>query len=168
MMTPSLARRQLALTPWENLRSGSGDASRVSVNLETLLFVDSDEADDAYANLENEVEAQGELFECAPGVVAVIVAAIAEDAVPAANMRLALDVLGRVVAGYPARSELAIGNVDLRDRCHSEAMKAYWPLMRVAVAGDELNAWALARDVLGVLDEGAARRFLGGFVSPPP
>ena len=99
-----LADKQLRLVPWSSLRAGGGDAGRVGDDLRLLLFAEGDADDGAYERLENEVEAQGDLFECAPAVVSVIVAAVAEGSIPAANLAPVLDVLGRVVAGYAARS----------------------------------------------------------------
>lgn len=88
-----------------------------------FLFAEGDADDGAYERLENEVEAQEDLFQCAPMVVGVIVAAVAEGSIPAANLATSLDVLGRIVAGHADRSEIALGNGDLREQCHAEAMK---------------------------------------------
>jgi hypothetical protein len=122
-LTSTLARRQLRVTPWSGLRSGSGDAASVGSDLELLLFAEGDDDDGAYERLENEAESQGHLFECAPAVVSVIVAAVAEASIPSGNLATSLDVLGRIVAGYPDESEVALGRPDLRERCHDEAMK---------------------------------------------
>ena len=159
-MTPVLAERQLRTTPWKGLRSGSGDATEVGVDLEMLLFAEGDADDGAYERLENEVESQGYLFECAPAVVSVIVAAVAEGAIPAENLASCLDVLGRIVAGYPDASEVAVGRSDLRELCHHEAMRGYWSLMRVASERDRFNAWRAADAVLAVLDEKHSRTIL--------
>src|SRR5688572_28416441 len=107
-----LAGKQITLVPWRDLRAGIGDAGGVGEDLRMLLFDEVDAAGGAYARLENQVEAQGDLFQCAPAVVSVIVAAVAEGSIPAANLAPVLDVLGRIVAGYAARSEVAVGNGD--------------------------------------------------------
>ena len=137
-----------------------GDARRVSEDLRILLSDDGDAATGAYERLENAAEAQGELFQCAPSVVSVIVAAITEGSIPPSNLPSALDVLGRIIAGHAARSEVEIGNHDLREQCHSEAMKGYWSLLRVALERDSFNAWQVARDVLVVLDKQHSTRVL--------
>lgn len=96
----------------------------------------------------------------AGGVGAVIVAAVAERAVPAASLASVLGVLGRVVAGHADQDEVAAGNGDLREQCHSEATKGCRSLLRVAVERDSFNAWRVARDVLSALDEEHSRRIL--------
>lgn len=154
-----LAEKQLRLVPWSDLRAGGGNAGRVGDDLRMLLFAEGD-ADGAYERLENELEAQGDLFQCAPAAVATIVAAVAEGSIPAANLASALDVLGRVVAGYADRSEAAAGNGDLREQCHAEAMKGYWSLLQVASQRDPFNAWRVAQAVLDVLDEEHSRKIL--------
>ncbi|MGW5365477.1 hypothetical protein [Actinopolymorpha pittospori] len=155
-----LADKQLRLIPWANLRAGGGDAGRVGTDLRMLLFAEGAADDGAYERLENEVEAQGDLFQCAPAVASVIIAAVAEGSIPAANLATALDVLGRVVAGHADRSEVAAGNGDLRGQCHAEAMKGYWSLLRVAAERDPFSAWQVAQAVLAVLDEEHSKKIL--------
>lgn len=155
-----LADKQLSLVPWGSLRAGNGDAIGVGEDLRMLLFAEGDADDGAYERLENQVEAQGDLFQCAPAVVSVIVAAVAEGSIPAANLATVLDVLGRVVAGYADRSEVVLGNGDLREQCHTEAMKGYWSLLYVASQRDPFNAWQVARAVLHVLDEKHSKMIL--------
>jgi hypothetical protein len=159
-MSELLADKQLRIVSWSSLRAGSSDATGVRDDLRMLLFAERDADDGAYERLENEVEAQGDLFQCAPSVVSVIVAAVAEESIPAANLATVMDVLGRIVAGYADRSEVVTGNGDLRERCHAEAMKGYWSLLRVATRRDDYNAWQAARAVLRVLDESHSEKIL--------
>jgi len=161
MMRSVLADKQLDWVPWGDLRSGNGDAQHVGEDLRMLLFAEGSADDGAYERLENMVEAQGDLFQCAPAVVSVIVAAVAEGSIPAANLAPSLDVLGRIVAGHADQSEVALGNSDLREQCHAEAMKGYWSLLRVACERDPFNAWKVARAVLAVLDEAHSMQILG-------
>ena len=163
-MRSTLAEKQWRLIPWNDLRSGNDDHARqVGDDLRILLFVDADAetgAASAYSRLENVVEAQGHLFQCAPAVVSVIVAAVAEGSIPAANLAPSLDVLGRILAGYADASEVARGHGDLRQQCHAEAMKGYWSLLRAASERDPFNAWRVAQAVLVALDEAHSRRIL--------
>jgi hypothetical protein len=161
-MAIAMADRQLRLTEWDRLRCGNGSSSTVvATELRVLLFVDTEAASRAYGNLENPVVSQGHLFECSPAVVSVIVAAVADGTIPPACLASSLDLLGRIVAGYPDESEVAAGCADLRERCHEEALKGYWALLRVACGRDPFNAWQAAVDVLAVLDEEHSKRFVG-------
>jgi hypothetical protein len=159
-MTSRLAERQFLVVPWSGLRSGGGDAAQVGSDLRMLLFAEGDADDGAYERLENQVEAQGHLFECAPGVVSVIAAAVADGTIPPANLAPTLDLLGRIVAGHSAPSETEWGLGDLREKCHAEAMKSYWALMRVACERDSFNAWRVAEAVLQALDSDRVNNFL--------
>jgi hypothetical protein len=160
-MIVALADKQLSLIPWVELRCDGGLSSAVGEDLRVLLFIDDDTADDAYHRLENPVVSQGHLFECAPAVVSVIVAAVADRTVPPPNLAPVLDLLGRILAGYPDESEVVLGRGDLRQRCHEEALRGYWALMRVARTQDPFNAWRVAVDVLSVLDPEHSGRFVG-------
>jgi hypothetical protein len=81
---------------------------------------------------EMRVISQGHLFECAPSAVKVLMAAIAYRSVPEPNRGAVLDMLCRILAGYPDDSETEAGNGDLDEQCRQEALKGYWSLMRVA------------------------------------
>ena len=152
-----LAEKQLQLVPWGDLRGDYGnDARQVGEDLRLLLF--GDDAD-AAIRVECSTSNQGHLFQCAPAAVSVIVAAVAEGSIPAGNLGSSLDVLGLILAGYADESEAALGNSDLREQCHAEAMKGYWSLLRVACERDFFNAWKIAQDVLRVLDEAHSRQF---------
>lgn len=93
-------------------------------------------------------------------MVSVIVAAVDEGSIPAANLAPVLDVLGRIVAGYAGRSEIEVGSDDLREQCHREAMGGYWSLLRLATQRDPFDAWRVARAVLQVLDEEHSTKIL--------
>ena len=160
IVTSLLAYRQLELTPWSELRSGGGYTSQVGRDIKTLLFAEEHAAGGAYERLENEVESQGHLFECAPAVVSVIVAAVAEQAIPAGNLASCLDVLGRIVAGHSAESEVKFGCPNLGEECQREALKGYWSLIWVVQTKDPFGAWRVAQEIVDMLDEKHSREFL--------
>ena len=160
-MSSMLAEKQWRLIPWNNLRSGNGgDARQVGDDLRMLLSASAGADTGSYQRLENMVESQGHLFQCAPAVVSVIVAAVADGSIPANSLGASLDVLGRILAGYTDQSEVALGNANLREQCHAEAMKGYWPLLRVASERDPFNAWQVAQAVLVALDKAHSKRIL--------
>jgi hypothetical protein len=155
-----LAQRQLATIAWNGLRVEGGSAEEVPSDLHELLFVDDERSEEAYWRLINSVVCQGSLFSSAPAVVSVIAAALADGAVPARNLRQSLDVVGRLVGGRADGSEVAAGNKNLQHDCLLEALKAYWPLVRVALTPDPYGASDLATELLGLLDGEHSRRLL--------
>jgi hypothetical protein len=158
----NLAERQMSLTPWNDLRSGEGGtAARVPDELRIMLFGDFAESDAAYMWLENSAVSQHDLFECAPAVVAVIVAAVADRTIRSENLASSLDLLGRILGGHSAKNEVAAGLTDLRERCHAAASRGYWSLMEIAATPHEHKADWTAAAVLYVLDEEHVKLFLG-------
>ena len=155
----NLAERQLEIIPWADLQAGEENGSTVVPDLRTMLFEDSPRAGDAYLRLENPVVAQGNLFQCAPAVVSVIVAAITDASIPEKNLAMVLDLLGRIVGGAADPSEVAAGRGDLQERCQAEALRGYWSIVRVAATDHPFGA-QVAADVLDVLDERHAHLFL--------
>jgi hypothetical protein len=153
--------KQLLLIKWSELRASGQSGASVGDDLRVLLSAEDIAAEDAYYRLENPVVSQGHLFQCAPAVVSVIVAAVADETIPRANLASCLDLLGRILGGSPDESEVALGLGDLKERCHQEAMRGYWALMRVAQGRDEYNAWQVAASVLLILDATHSARFLG-------
>lgn len=156
-----LGLAQLDSTPWGTMRSGSGDAGRVSDDLAVLLFGDGQAVEGAAARLAVEIESQGHLFECAPAVVTVVLAAVAERAVPPVNLARALGLVGRTLGGPVATAGASPEQVRLREECRRETMKAYWILVHTATAssGSFIGRQA-AREVLELLDEEHARALL--------
>lgn len=158
-VTATLAERQFALIPWQRLRAGGGMATRVGDDLRMLMFAGVESDDGSEERLENEVESQGHLFECAPAVVSVIVAGVVEGVVPPASRAPCLDLLGRVLGGQADESEVDRECADLRALCRYEAMRGYWGLMRAADERDPYDAWRTAVAVLRTIDD--ARALLG-------
>lgn len=132
-----LARSQLAAVPWSTLPANGGRGEEVRDLLTTMLFSRvTDEVNVAYRRIENSVTAQGDLSPCAPGVVSVIMAAVAERDATDLALGPVLDLLGLTLAGFTARWEVEIGTRDLRAACYREATKGYWGLRRLAASHD--------------------------------
>jgi len=125
-----------------------------------MLFGEGKAAGDAYMRLENLVVAQGNLFQCAPAVTSVVVAAIVDEAVPEKSLAMVLDLLGRIVGGEADPSEVDAGNGDLSAQCQAEALRGYWSIVRIALSSDPFGAHEVAADVLAVLDEPRSRLLL--------
>lgn len=159
-VSANLAERQLRSIPWDDLRAGGEKGTTVVGDLRSMLFEDGRQAGDAYLRLENPVVAQGNLFEVAPAVVSVIVAAIADASTPEKNVAMVLDLLGRILGGAADPSEVVAGRGDLQERCQAEALRGYWSILKMAATQDPYGAHEVAADVLDVLDEKHARRLL--------
>lgn len=149
---------QLESTPWSTLRSGSGDASGVPDDLAVLLFGDGPAVEEAAVRVAAATGSHGHLFECAPAVVAVVVAAVAERAVAPVNLERALGLVGSTLGGgAPAPGETREQS-RLREECRRETTKAYWTLVHVATAlGESHVGRQAAREVLELLDDDHAR-----------
>lgn len=159
-MSSGLAERQWNLVDWKSLRTGGGTPD-VGADLRTLLTDISQASNAAFDRMENAIVSQGHLFECAPSVVRVITAAIADESIPERNLGATLDLLCRILAGFPDVSEMELGRDDLDQRCHQEAMRGYWPLMKIAAADpDEFDTQGLAREAVEMLDERHSIEFL--------
>jgi hypothetical protein len=153
-----LARAQLASISWATLGAGNRTAEHVRDHLmTTMLFSeDSRAVEEAYTWIENPVTAQGDLSECAPAVVSVIMAAVADDSVPYPNLGPVLDLLGLTLAGYTATWELERGVRGLRAACYREAMKGYWSLRSIAtLPTDRGDVSGEARTIVEMLDDEA-------------
>jgi hypothetical protein len=153
-----LAQAQLASISWSTLGEAGASAEQVRDDLTTMLFSDDDSAiREAYSRIENPVTAQGDLSECAPAVVSVIMAALAEESVPSRNLGPVLDFLGLILVGFTARWLVTAGVGGLRAACHLEAMKGYWSLRRITrLAEDPFNNASLAGELVEILDEEVA------------
>jgi hypothetical protein len=159
-MSVGLAQRQLESISWSTLRVEGGWATDVPSDLQALLFVDAESAEEAYLRLTNSVVCQGSTFRSAPAVVSVIMAALTDESIPALNMRQTIDLLGRLVGGRADRSEVAEGYVNIREECATEALRGYWSLVKVALTPDPYRASQLASELLRMLDSEHASRIL--------
>jgi hypothetical protein len=153
-MSTGLAERELTATPWTDLRACYQAADRVPDQLRLLLFSEDQEVvSQAYGQIEGLVVAQGDLFECAPAVVRVIVAGIAESSIPMPNLGSTLEFLTMILTGHADESEVAAGCADLQARCHLEAMRGYWAIAAVAHTHDAHQNCELAADIIEMLDD---------------
>lgn len=140
---------------WLHMRSGnSSTAMQVRDDLRTLLFSgDPSAVNAAYGRIENPVVAQGNLYQCAPAVVSVIVAGLAERAIPHKNLGSALDFLGLILTGYSAKSEEAKGEPHLRRKCFNEAVRGYWSIRALALSPDNsYEMSSLVEEIVEILD----------------
>lgn len=108
-----------------------GDRStRVPDSLRKLISAeDEDKAEGFYWELENVVVVQGQLYEAAPPVVAVLMASLV-DGVPEGAYGWVLELLLQCVAGESDEEAVERGNPHLGDDCRARAREGLWILYR--------------------------------------
>ncbi|MFC4080142.1 hypothetical protein [Amycolatopsis samaneae] len=123
-----LAREEIRRTDWESLPVMGDRSKRVPGSIAGLLLATSNaEAERYYWELENCVVVQGQLFEAAPAVVPVLLAALVEGVSPAAKPHV-LELLFQLVAGEADEEAAARGNPKLGDECRARAREGLWIL----------------------------------------
>jgi len=159
----SLVEIELARTDWSKLRdirSSYGEkivsADYVPSVISALLNAASlEEAEALEWKIDNHVFVQRQLFESAEYLVPVLIAALPET--PQEYIRdTILRLMFEIVAGFPAQSEVALGNDDLAERCRAKTREGLWILYKLFVAGDEPQR-SIIYDVLEQVETDSAR-----------
>ncbi len=144
---------------WRDLREASGSAAGIPHALEGMLTADSPNAVDvAYWKLENHVVVQGELFEAAPHVVSVLLAALLDNSPSFIRIGI-LELLFQILGGESHESE---GERDLGPKCRDLAREGLWLLYGELGAGLP-GQRAAALEVLNLVetDRGRLRAIVG-------
>jgi hypothetical protein len=145
-----LVRLELERHDWAALRCGcGGTAEHVPVMFATILEADTP-GDMIGYTLDNHLEIQTNLFECAVPAVGVILAALAGEHSPLARSHFMM-VLWWLVIGDPHHSEAARGAVDLDDRCRAKAREGLWIILRTGLEGSADDA-ETAADICEAID----------------
>jgi hypothetical protein len=108
-----------------------------------------DELDERYWELENHVVIQGRLFQAAPPVVSVLMAALTCAERPSWVRIGILDLLFQLVIGTSHESEIANGSHLLGATCKKAARHGLWVLYRELYEGER----DAARDILDQIEE---------------
>lgn len=131
-----LAAAELETQPWRRLRTMIGTAEDVPDALAALeCATDEKAADRAYWRLDNRVVVQGQLFESAFGVVQVLLAMLIGSLSLPAKRRV-VDLLLQIAGGVPDATELAVGDLDLAERCRESLRAATWKLYELTLDND--------------------------------
>ena len=133
----SLAEMEIRRVPWSTLRQASGTAEQVPHALMDLLHAPTPElATQAYWRLENQVVVQGQLYQAAEPVVAVLMAALLAEESPR-HVRLGvLELLFQILSGSAHGSEVALDNRCVDEVCRDRAREGLWILYREWVCGE--------------------------------
>lgn len=150
MGTEMLAELELARWDWSRLRQATGHAGHVPGSIRAMLRSGSpDELDERYWELENHVVIQGRLFQAAPPVVSVLMAALTCRERPGWVRVGILDLLFQLVIGTSHESEIANGSLLLGATCKKAARHGLWVLYRELLEGERDRA----KDVLDQIEE---------------
>lgn len=143
-----LARREVDRVDWSALPVMGDRSSEVPASLAGLIGATTrEEAKSFYWRLENVVVVQGQLFEAAPAVVSVLMAALSEGVPKPAKLDV-LELLFQLVSGESDREARARGNEALGDQCRERAREGLWTLY--GEFGGEYEPEA--RDILGRIE----------------
>ena len=150
MDTEALAEIELARWDWSRLRQATGPATHVPGSIRAMLSAATpDELDEYYWELENHVVIQGRLFQAAPPVVAVLMAALTCAERPSWVRIGVLDLLFQLVIGTSHESEIANGSHLLGATCKKTVRHGLWVLYRELIEGER----DAARDILDQVEE---------------
>ena len=123
--------KELERHSWSRLREASGSANEIPEALRAMLgAATADAVEVAYWKLENHVVVQGQLFEVAPYVVSVLMAALVEDSPSYVRVGI-LELLLQITSGESHTSEK---DTTLGPQCRARASEVTWLLY------GELNA----------------------------
>jgi hypothetical protein len=150
MDTELLAELELARWDWSRLRQATGPATHVPGSIRGMLrSTTPDELDEHYWELENHVVIQGRLFQAAPPVVSVVMAALTCSTRPSWVRIGLLDLLFQLVIGTSHENEIANGSHLLGATCKKAARHGIWVLYRELIEGER----DAARDILDQVEE---------------
>jgi hypothetical protein len=140
---------ELARHEWSALRVMGDRSADIPERLRDLLrAADGGEADRCYWRLENTVVVQGSLFQAAPAVVDVVMAALASGELSAPARVASIELLYQLVRGESDVTEAERGVSDLGERCRRQAREGIWLLYRELAAGSADGV----RDILDVIE----------------
>jgi len=115
-----------------------GTAEKVPDALEKLRnAANADEATDAYWQIDNTVIVQGQLFEAAVPTTACLVN-ILRSCSPVARPQI-VELLGQIATGESDRSEVAIGQNNLKEQCIYEIIKGFELYKKILATGTEVE-----------------------------
>ncbi|WP_418955477.1 hypothetical protein [Streptomyces tritici] len=149
--------REIAGHDWPGMLCGcGGPADHVARDL--LALAGSGSArEPRLVSLEEHVWSPVVLWEPAPAVTSVALAALADGEVPLAAREWFLDLLHSTVAGEGTDGESARHGLDLPELCRARALEGLWLLYEEVTANRSLAAVGSAFEILTVIEPDRAR-----------
>lgn len=149
----SLVDIELSRVDWSRLRDVAGFADYVPSVIKALLNAESiEEAEELYWRIDNHVVVQGQLFEAAEYLVPVLMSSLLEINQDFIKYYV-FDLLIQIVAGFPDRSEMALGNSEIRERCRAKAREGLWLLYNDLLFGKS----EAAAEIIEIIETDASR-----------
>ncbi|MFF9568320.1 hypothetical protein [Streptomyces sp. NPDC014685] len=151
-----LVEMEIARHDWDGMLCGcGGSAEHLARDLLQLADGEPGRGLDHF-HLEAHVWSAAVLWEPAPAVASVALAALADDAAPTVRERF-LDLLQRLVAGESTDGESARQGFDLPERCRGLARQGLWLLYGEVMANRSLGTAGAAFEILTVVEPDRAR-----------
>lgn len=151
-----LIEMEIAGQDWKGMLCGCGrSAEHVALDL-LRLAGRGPLQEPSHVSLEEHVWSPAALWEPAPAVTAVALAALADEVAPTVRGWF-LDLLQRMVAGEGTDWESARRGLDLPDLCQNLAAQGLWLLYEEVMSNRSLGAVGSAFEILTVVEPDRAR-----------
>ncbi|MEV6011970.1 hypothetical protein AB0M29_34805 [Streptomyces sp. NPDC051976] len=151
-----LVEMEIARQDWKGMLCGcGGSAEHVGRDL-LQLAGRGPRQEPSHVSLEEHVWSPPVLWEPAPAVTSVALAALADDVAPTARAWF-LDLLAHMVAGEGTDWESARRGLDLPELCRDVAGQGLWLLYGEVMSNRSLGAGGIAFEILTVVEPDRAR-----------
>ncbi|MGC0419800.1 hypothetical protein [Embleya sp. AB8] len=147
---------EIARHDWKSMLCGCGDSAE-HIARDLLRLADrGSRQEPSHVSLEGHVWSPVVLWEPAPAVTSVVLAALADDVAPTARGWL-LDLLQCMVTGEGTDSESARRGLDLPELCKDLAVQSLWLLHKEVMSNRAPGAAGAAFEILTVVEPDRAR-----------
>ncbi|WP_128976572.1 hypothetical protein [Streptomyces roseicoloratus] len=151
-----LIEMEIARQGWKGMQCGCGGSAEHLARDLLQLAGRGSRREPSHVSLEEHVWSPAVLWEPAPAVTSVALAALADDVAPTAREWF-LDLLQHMVAGEGTDSATAQRGLDLPELCRDLAVQGLWLLYEEVMSNRSLRAVGTAFEVLTVVEPDRVR-----------
>ncbi|SEB64127.1 hypothetical protein [Streptomyces sp. TLI_105] len=151
-----LIEMEIARQDWKSMLCGCGDSAEHLAGYLMQLAGRGPEQRPIHVSLEGHVWSPAVLWEPAPAVTSVALAALADETAPPARTWF-LDLLQLMVVGEATDWESARKGFDLPELCRAHATQGIWLLYEEVMSNRSLGAADTAFEILTVIEPDRAR-----------
>ncbi|MEV0192196.1 hypothetical protein AB0I39_27115 [Kitasatospora purpeofusca] len=151
-----LVEMEIARQDWKGMLCGCGGSAEHLARDLLQLAGRGSLREPSHVSLEEHVWSPAVLWEPAPAVTSVALAALADDVAPTAREWF-LDLLQRMVAGEGTDSESARRGLDLPELCRGLAVQGLWLLYEEVMSNQSLGGTGTAFEILTVVEPERSR-----------